>query len=137
MKVWVGFGSEHSANLVIIGKFKTAAEATEANDLLKIFAKLANEAHDDGTLKLDGGNSKFPEPILEAIAEHNFAELSHDDPITLVYEFDSQVAGDRMIITTDELNIGAFMKVMIHGGAKIEVYSAHDHGGQYGRRTGP
>ena len=30
MKIWLGYGSEHSANLVIIGKFELAKEARVA-----------------------------------------------------------------------------------------------------------
>ena len=29
MKLWMGYGSEHSANLVMLGKFKSAEDATD------------------------------------------------------------------------------------------------------------
>ena len=30
MRIWYGFGSEHSANLMMIGRFKTSEDAKEA-----------------------------------------------------------------------------------------------------------
>lgn len=39
-----------------------------------------------------------------------------------------------MILTTDESEVSAFLKVMIQKEAKVEVYSAHDYPDtEYGR----
>ena len=32
-------------------------------------------------------------------------------------------------VTTDEIDISVFLKAMIHRGARVEVYSAHDYPG--------
>jgi hypothetical protein len=32
--------------------------------------------------------------------------------------------------------VNAFLKILLNGGAKIEVYSAHNHEGPYARRRG-
>jgi hypothetical protein len=47
--------------------------------------------------------------------------------------FEAKRNGDKLVITTEELDIGAFTKVLINKGAKIEVDSAHEHGGAHGR----
>jgi len=45
-----------------------------------------------------------------------------------------KVEGSKMILTTDEVDISAFLKVMLDSGARIEVYSAHDYPDtEYGR----
>ncbi|MCC7212451.1 MAG: hypothetical protein E3K40_11980 [Candidatus Brocadia sp.] len=34
MKIWYGYGSEHSMNLVMIGKFKNAEDAKKTKELI-------------------------------------------------------------------------------------------------------
>ena len=41
MKVWFGFGSEHSANLVIIGEFKSPHDAAEMHSIIDHFTAAA------------------------------------------------------------------------------------------------
>ena len=64
----------------------------------------------------------------------NFS-VNFGDPEQLLYDFDSKVEADKVVITTDEMEINVFLKILIHEGAKVEVYSAHEHVGQYGRQT--
>ena len=45
------------------------------------------------------------------------------------YEVNMKVEGEKLIVTTDELDIAAFLKVLFLRGARIELYSAHDHPG--------
>jgi len=44
MKIWPGFGSEHSANLVMIGRFENAKEASDTKDVID---KLRNQVLSD------------------------------------------------------------------------------------------
>jgi uncharacterized protein DUF6375 len=41
MKVWSGYGSEHSMNLVMIGSFKQASDAEDVKDLIAQLSTLA------------------------------------------------------------------------------------------------
>jgi len=34
MKLWLGYGSEHSANLIMIGKFEDRETATKTRELI-------------------------------------------------------------------------------------------------------
>ena len=34
---------------------------------------------------------------------------------------------DKVVVTTNESDVSAFLKVMIDKGARVEVYSAHDY----------
>ena len=40
MKIWKGFGSEHSANMVLIGHFKDVQSATETKNWIEEFQEL-------------------------------------------------------------------------------------------------
>jgi hypothetical protein len=45
MKIWKGYGSEHSMNLVMIGHFKEACDAREAKRLIdQLIERVAREA---------------------------------------------------------------------------------------------
>ena len=60
MKFWTGYGSEHSANLVMLGKFKTAEDATVFLAELEKLERLIQE--DDGG---DDVYREFPRKILD------------------------------------------------------------------------
>ena len=135
MKVWVGYGSEHSANLVIIGKFKTESSASEAKSMLERLATIAREDQDNGLLVPGGRASKFSEKMLEAITKTPTIPFTYQDPEHLLYEHDIAQNGSNVVITTEEMSIEAFLKVFIQHEAKVEVYSAHDYASKYGRPT--
>lgn len=135
MKVWVGYGSEHSANLVIIGTFKDASAANEANSVLEQVTQAAEAAERAGSLKVGGTNTSYPPGFLDLLAKLDLMDFGYDDAARLLLEWHARLDGNRFIITTEETEIGALLKVLINHGAKIEVYSAHEHGGPYGRNT--
>lgn len=133
MKIWFGFGSEHSANLVIIGKFKDGAKASEALSLLNDVVKIARSEEESGRLKL-GEPYKFSQELLDLCMAKSLP-LNDNDPEELVYEHHVKQEGEKLIVTTEEMTVGAFLKVFLNAGAKIEVYSAHEHASAYGRQT--
>jgi hypothetical protein len=134
MKVWIGYGSEHSANLVIIGKFASGKKANAALALLNEATRIAREDEAAGRLKAGELTTKFTDAQMKLCEKTNFS-VNFGDPEQLLYDFDSKVEADKVVITTDEMEINVFLKILIHEGAKVEVYSAHEHVGQYGRQT--
>jgi len=133
MKIWYGYGSEHSANLVIIGTFDTVQDARSAQGLLQDLSHIARDDESKGKLKVDGGNTTFSEEFLKYCSENNFHWFGYDDPVDFLFDYDLKLDGDQVILTTEETQIEAFIKAMLHKGAKIEVYSAHDHPSPHGR----
>lgn len=121
MKIWYGFGTEHSANLVIVGKFKTAADAQAAETFINQWTELARE-HEP-----DPNETKFGKEFLDFFMANNFSWANHGDSHSLTYDFDLNREGSNLIVKTEETEFGAFMKAMLHGGARIETYSAHDY----------
>lgn len=131
MKSWYGFGSEHSANLVIIGTFETDKDAANAESFLNEWAELARE-------KEPAANADKTEPeILDLFVKKDFMSWPVPaDSHALIYDFGVEREGKRLIVTTEESDFAAFLKVMLQWGARIETYSAHAHKGTgYGRRT--
>jgi hypothetical protein len=135
MKVWYGHGSEHSANLVIIGTFQTEHDAEETERLIADMVEVALADAEDGNIEAGEHSIEFSQRQMDAFKRLNFASFGYDDPQELLYEHDVRREGDRIVITTEEQDVSALLKMLLHGGAKIEVYSAHAYPSSYGRPT--
>jgi hypothetical protein len=134
MKIWNGYGSEHSANLVIIGKFATASAAGENLALLNDAIAVAQSDYDSGQFESATRKNELSEGMMDLFRRTQLA-LGYADPEQFLYDFNATLEGDKVVITTNELEINALIKVLLHGSAKIEVYSAHEHDSIYGRQT--
>ena len=129
MKIWHGYGAEHSMNLVMIGHFKSTDDAETTQ---KLFEQLSKELRD----KIDIGTSqdRFSGDVIDLLRETNCYNLGPSELEQFLYDTRTRVEGDKIILTTDESDVSAFLKLMVTKGAKIEVYSAHDYPDtEYGR----
>lgn len=122
MKIWNGYGTEHSMNLRMVGHFKSEEDAKKTHDLInKLSAELIE--------KIDLGSNRedFGEEILKILKESNCYVLSPSELEHFLYDTHTRLEGDKIILETDETEISAFFKLMIDKGAKVEIYSAHDY----------
>jgi len=126
MKIWYQHGSEHSANLVMIGHFEDATEATKAKEIIDALTKQVAEDQDKGTVVLGSPSEHYGKEMLDLLIRLNIGSQELEQ---FAYEVRVKVEGSDVVLTTDELDISAFLKVMFLRGARIEVYSAHDHPG--------
>lgn len=133
--MWYGYGSEHSANLVIIGKFESASDAETAYNLLQELTNIAIEDEREGNITAGQNLKQFSEPMLKCLTQYNFGAFGYQDPEQLIYEYGSKLEDNKIILTTEELNIQAFLKIFLNYGAKVETYSAHNYESNYGRNT--
>jgi hypothetical protein len=127
MKIWYGYGSEHSSNLVMIGRFKDAGKAQKVKEILDSLAKQqAGENRTSSTLTGDQSDM-FTEEMLELLLKAGLNSLAPSELEQLNYQVNVEVKGNDVVITTDEIEVSAFLKILIGKGAKVEVYSAHDY----------
>jgi hypothetical protein len=133
MKLWRSFGSEHSSNIVMIGAFKSEDDAKKIEKLFQELHQVATDEHAAGRLKDDWSNTRYSEPLLKFLSERNISDLGYNDAAIFLYEYHLSRDGSRLVLTTEEGELNAFIKLMMKGGAKIELYSAHDYPGKYGR----
>lgn len=123
MKIWNCYGSEHSANLVMIGTFKDASSAEKAKEIIDKIADSVCGGDDDYE-----NAERYPDGMMNLLEKSGFypapAELNQ-----FRMDIHSEVKGDKVVITTDEDEISAFLKILISKGARVEVYSAHDYPG--------
>lgn len=128
MKIWSEFGTEHSSNLVMIGKFKTEEDAQHTKDAIYQFIELIRQASESDEIVIGENNGDFPEKVLEfASANSGFRSLNPHELEQFLYEMNIEKRGDAINITTDEYDISALIKIMFQKGARVEVYSAHDY----------
>jgi len=52
MKIWYQYGSEHSANLVMIGHFENVTKAAKAKEIIDALTNQVAEDQSNGTLTL-------------------------------------------------------------------------------------
>lgn len=126
MKIWYQHGSEHSANLVMIGRFENAAEATKAKEIIDALTNQVAEDQSNGALAVGSPSDRYSNDMLDLLGRLNVS-IGPQEVEQFAYEVNVKVEDNALVLTTEELDISAFLKVMFLKGARIEVYSAHDH----------
>ena len=129
MKVWQGYGSEHSMNLVMVGTFETETDADNVKKLIQRITRQVDIAVDEGILEVGENNREFGESLRLLLHELDLFILNPHEMEQFRYDISTEVKGHRLVLTTDEIDVSAFMKILIDKGAKVEVYSAHHHHG--------
>ena len=123
MKFWTGYGSEHSANLVMLGKFKTAEDATGFLSELEKLERLIQE-DDSG----DDVYREFPRKILDEMFNgrirfcNDFAPKDLEDFRNDLRRY--QRADDQSVVEfkSDVTGWAGLIKMMVNAGASVEVF---------------
>jgi hypothetical protein len=127
MKIWHGYGSEHSANLVMIGRFKTIEAAHRAKDAIDQLAKqYATDASEASETEAEGSD-RYSDAMLDVMQNVRVHNVGPAELEQLNLDINVKLDGNEIQITTDEIEVSAFLKILIDKGAKLEVYSAHDY----------
>ena len=122
MKIWRGYGSEHSMNLVMIGQFKSVDDARKTKQTIdQLTEKLADK------IEVGRTRNRFGDEVLALLKDANIYTLGPVELEQFLYDVSTRIEEDKLILTTDESEVSAFMKLMIDRGAKIEIFSAHDY----------
>ncbi len=122
MKIWNSFGSEHSANLVMVGRFKDAASAEKAKEVIDKISDFVLNSEE----KFEGANH-YSDQALELLKTVNFYSVSPAEFEQFRYEVMPTLEGDKLVLRTDDVEISAVLKIMVENGARVEVYSAHTY----------
>ncbi|MEM7201823.1 MAG: DUF6375 family protein [Planctomycetota bacterium] len=129
MKIWYGYGSEHSANLVMIGHFKDAGDAAKAMQVIEWLTNQVNADVEAGAIEVGNPVHRFSDGMLELLGKAHFHSVGPAELEQFVYDVDVEADDSKIIITTEEIDVSAFLKVLIDKGARVEVYSAHEYPG--------
>ncbi len=122
MKIWHGYGSEHSMNLVMIGHFKSTEDSQKTYRLIEQLTEGLRDMIDVGSQR-----DRFDDDVMGLLKETKCYNLSPFELEQFLYDVSTQVEKKKLILTTDESEVSAFLKLMIDNGAKVEIYSGHDY----------
>jgi hypothetical protein len=122
MKLWNSYGSEHSADLVMIGRFKDEGSAEKAMEAIEKVTDLITTKHDDHR-----GAERFSEDALRLLKECKVYDLAPYELEQFIYGVHPSLRGDRIEIRTNEPDLSAFMKLMVDHGARVEVWCSRDY----------
>lgn len=137
MKIWYQHGSEHSANLVMIGHFKDAIEAAKAKEIIDAITKQVEDDQKKGTMVIGSPSDRYGKEMRDLLMRLDIGSIGPRELEQFAYEVRVKVEGSDLVLATEELEVSAFLKVMFFNGARIEIYSAHDHPGTgHGRGRG-
>ena len=127
MKVWQEFGSEHSMRLVLIGRFKQISQATKVHDEIEKLIGVASSEYDAGQISVGGNTDRFSDKMQEILRELHFHDITPTECEQLLSDVRITRENDRIVLTTDESEISAFLKFLLHNEARIEVFSGHHY----------
>jgi hypothetical protein len=129
MKVWFGFGSEHSMNLVMIGRFKDADSAYTAKDVIDQLTAQLEADIEAGLTQVGEGANGYTDGMLDRLSKVRTHSIGPAEVEQLGYEVKVKLTNDEIVITTEESDVSAYLKIFVEHGARVEVYSAHDYPG--------
>ncbi len=114
-------------NLVLIGKFKQAQDAEKVDMVIDKLSAQASKDDNHGISSGDPEEQRFSDDMLSLLRGLNIHHLGPAEISQLIGEHHLSREGDRITVTTDEVDVSAFIKLFVEGGAKVEVFSAHDY----------
>jgi hypothetical protein len=120
MKIWLEHGSEHSSNMVMIGRFQTATDmkkVTDAIDEIKEYIEKTGDTHE--------GADRYSDHMLELIIKHGLHTLHPSEIDQFNFDIKIDKNDKEIVFTTEEADFSAYLKVLVENKAKVEVYSAH------------
>jgi hypothetical protein len=123
MKIWRGYGSEHSYRLVLIGHFQSEEAAAEVEGQI---ARLQEEVPGFPEADWETRTGRFSDELLDLLREIEVWDLGPAEVQAMLYDFAVERDGAEIRITGDDGDIQGFVKLMIGRSARVEIYSAHD-----------
>ncbi|MCX4650229.1 MULTISPECIES: DUF6375 family protein [unclassified Streptomyces] len=127
MKIWSGYGTEHSMNLVMIGRFKDVTTAERTHTVIKKLTTALQAEEEAGRLTVGEPNDRYSDEVLKLLSDLNIHSIGPRELEQFLYDLTMRRNGDSIVVTTDETDVQALLKVLIDKGARVEVYSAHDY----------
>lgn len=124
MKIWNSFGSEHSMNLRMIGRFREERDAARVEEMIE---RIARQLEADGLEFGAGDDQRFSDGMLELLKEVGMYSLGAHELEQLLYEGHVSRDGSTIHVHTQEADVSAYLKILVFMGGRVEVYSAHDY----------
>jgi len=124
MKIWTGFGSEHSYRLVLVGHFATERDA---EIVVEKFERLQEIASDNaGDTDWDEPNPGYTDEMYQQLRAIGAGNLSRPDVDGFSYLYGLEQVGKTITLRTDDAELQGFLKLIFDNSGRVEIYSSHD-----------
>jgi hypothetical protein len=124
MKLWVGQGSEHSYNLVLVGRFTDETASRTVEEKYERLTKAASDGLPD--TGWDEVEARFSDELVDLLKELKPWNMSRSDINGFAYHDAMSRNGATVTVTTEDAEVQGLIKLLIDQGAKVEIYSRHD-----------
>jgi hypothetical protein len=110
-------------DLVLIGTFESVSGAEAAVERMQALKALAEaEWSDDDWRRQD---ERMPDTLAEELAKLKLYEMGRHDVDAYAFDHSVNREGSTVRVWTDESEVQGFLKLLIHVGARVEVFSRH------------
>lgn len=127
MKIWNTYGSEHSANIVMIGKFKEISDAEDVKKTIDSLTEQVRKDEQEGFIIFGKGTERYSDEMVDLLGRLKIHSISSIELEQFAYDVDVDLKKKEIILKTQEVDVSAFLKLFVEKGAKVEVYSSHDY----------
>ena len=108
--------------------------AEKARQIFDALKSQVEEDSADGSIEIGSHSDRFSRKMLDLLGQVKIFDLRPDELEQLGYDHSLKIDGAKLVLTTDESDVSAFLKIMVDHGARVEVYSAHQYSeSEYGR----
>jgi hypothetical protein len=121
MKIWNSYGSEHSANIVIVGTFDNVTEAQKAKQIIDNLTDIFQKDIEKNNANSLNGYEKFSEEMLEYIGKQGTFDITHYNVTGLLSDVAIKQEFNKISIASKDFNFQIFLNIMLQNGAKIEI----------------
>ena len=101
MKIWYGYGSEHSMNLVMIGRFKEETDALKAKEVLDRLTQKVNAEVEAGRITMGEPIDRYDHELFELLRDVGIYIIGTSELEQFAYEARVEVKGDQVVVTTE------------------------------------
>lgn len=129
MRLWFGYSSEHSSNLVMIGRFKDLGDATKVKEIIEQLTEQVRADEQAGLLKIGELADRYTDDMLSLLQKVKVHSIGPAELEQFAYDVRIKVENNEVVLTTEEIDVSAFLKILLDNGARVEVYSTHDYPG--------
>lgn len=127
MKVWSEYGSEHSMKLVMIGSFKDIESADAAHKAIEMITRQLEEDTTAGLQEIGFPSEEYTDGMMETLRQVSVHSIGPGELQQFGYDVQVDLRQDEVVLKTDEVDVSAFMKVLLDKGARVEVFSTHTY----------
>ena len=97
----------------MIGRFKDAETATETSQVLEQLTELVSEEARAGEMDIGGHTDRFSTKSRDVLSRLKIYDIGPEELEQFGYDFSAKVNGSKVVLTTDESDVSAFLKVLI------------------------